>query len=505
MFRHALPKLSGISHSRHVRLRGIKVVLCAIAMLFMVWIASLPARAQSGGWSEPYRLSSDAGKASEASLATDRFGFVHSFWTETLFADGRHLIQYARFDGATWSPSNAIHVAGREIENVSAAIDQQGILYIAWTEGLAGPAYFTSAPASDALSARSWVKPLLIDIPAGIIRMKVDSRGVFHILYINRGDDPGVYYVRSTDYGQSWSESLWLDPDILPDHALNSLNFDLDENDGLHAVWFYSGRESSGDPDLVRYARSMDGGNTWSSPVAIDQTNEAGDHALTHASPRMIIQGITVYVVWAAGDLPYRHYRLSRDAGQTWSPPGAIFGDLHGQAFDGLTVDGTGRVHFVGQIRYPIGIYHAYWDQTQWTSPELVYIIAEEESEIDGRVHAHDINVIVRAGNQLILTFGDGPADPNRRLFAMHRVLDDLPPLQTMPTPALPASLVPLPGPSQIPPTPLPTATMPGFGTDTQLSGYIPSPDIGLQVGLIPTLLLLGSTVVIRLWHNRTH
>lgn len=351
--------LSHIMGFWHRSKRRIGIALWAVALLSLLGIASAPTQAQSGGWAGPFRLSTPAGVSSEASLATDQYGFVHAFWIETLHADGRRVIQYARFDGTTWSTPNVIYVAEGDIRNVSTVVDQHGTLYLAWSEGITGPAYYTSAPAYNALSARNWAPPTLIDIPAGIIRFLVDSKGVFHILYINRGEDLGVYYVRSTDQGKTWSESVWLDPDIQPDHTPDSLNFALDENDGLHAVWFYGALATTTHADWVRYTHSLDGGSTWSSPLTIDQANMADDYELTNASPRMIVQGQTVHVIWAAGDLPYRHHRFSTDAGETWSPITPIFGALHGQAFDGLTVDGAGRVHFVGQIRYPMAIYHA--------------------------------------------------------------------------------------------------------------------------------------------------
>src|SRR5688572_27182028 len=95
MFHPALHLLRQIAGSWRVSKQRVGIVLCAVSLLSLLWIASAPAQAQSGGWSEVYRLSSDAGTASEASLATDPYGFVHSFWTETLFADGRRIIQYA--------------------------------------------------------------------------------------------------------------------------------------------------------------------------------------------------------------------------------------------------------------------------------------------------------------------------------------------------------------------------------------------------------------------------
>jgi hypothetical protein len=438
----------------------------------------------------------------------DQYGYVHCFWTEASLEGGRTTIKYARFDGTTWSKPNDIYVTGAGIANVSPFVDQQGIVHIAWAEGLIGPAFYTYAPANNALSAQSWAKPIRIDVPARIVYLRGDSKGVLHILYIDQTDQAGVYYIRSEDQGNTWSDPLWLDPDILPSHIPDSLNFEIDENDGLHAAWFYGTREENETADWVRYAHSLDGGHTWSTPFTIDRFVEGSNHNLTTASPKMIVQGQTVHVIWAAGSLPYRNHRFSTDAGRTWSAPVQIFGELHGQAFDGLAVDRAGRVHFFGQIRYPMGIYHAYWDQNRWSTPSLVYLIAEEGSEegIGDRVHAHYTLPVVRAGNQLVLTFTDGPADPNRRLFVMYRNLDDIPPLESLPTPVPTATSMALSGPTQEPPTPMPspTAIAPlSESISKQPVGRMAGPDLALRVALIPTLLVLGGTMIFQLMSKR--
>ena len=487
----------------------IGIALLAITLLFISWIAPAHAQGQDGGWSEPYRLSSDAGKASEGYLAADQYGYVHCFWTETLFVNGHWVIKYARFDGATWSKPNDIYVTNLGIRNVSPFVDQHGIMHIAWAEGLVGPAYYTYAPANNALSAQDWAKPIQINVPARVVSLRVDSKGILHMLYINQTEaEAGLYYIRSEDRGITWSEPVWLDPDILPGYIPDSLSFVLDKNDGLHAVWMYGTRLASMRPDWIRYSHSLDGGHTWSTPFMIDKDDEASDHNLTTAGPVMTVQGQTVHVIWAAGSLPYRNHRFSTDAGLSWSEPVHIFGDLHGQAFDGLAVDRSGRVHFFGQIRYPMGIYHAYWDHMQWSKPSLVYLISIDGSgqDVGERVHAHHSLPVVRAGNQLVLTFADGPADPNRRLFAMYRTLDDILPLENIPTPVPITTLVPMSSPTPAQPTPMLkwTATAPSLESaeDPPLEP-VPAPDFPIRMALIPTLLVLAGTMIIKLLYKR--
>ena len=486
----------------------ISVALLAISLLSIYWIAPAQAQGQEGGWSEPYRLSSDAGKASEAYLTADQFGYVHCLWTETLFENEHWVIKYSRFDGATWSKPNDIYVTDKEIRNVAPFVDQQGILHITWGEGLVGPAYYTYAPANHALSAQNWAKPIQINVPARVVFLRVDSRGVVHIVYIDQTEQAGLYHIRSEDKGITWSEPVWLDPDILPDHIPDSVNFELDENDGLHLVWMYGTRVEDVIPDWVRYTHSLDGGLTWSQPTLLDQFDEATDHNLTTAGPIMKVQDQTVHVIWAAGSLPYRYHRFSTDAGLTWTEPVQIFGELHGQAFDGLAVDRAGRIHFFGQIRYPMGIYHAYWDQTQWSTPSLVYLISEDGSSLGDRVHAHHTLPIIRAGNQLVLTFADGPTEPNRRLFVTYRTMDDILPLENMPTPVPTATPIQMFTPTPEQPTPMTqwTVTAPSFeSVEVQPIGRLPGPDFAIRVALIPTLLVLAGAIIMQLLSKRKH
>jgi hypothetical protein len=168
-----------------------------------------------------------------------------------------------------------------------------------------------------------------------------------------------------------------------------------------------------------------------------------------------------------------------------------------------LAVDGAGRVHFLGQIRYPVGIYHSYWDGAQWSSPSLIYLIAQEGEAVENgaQIHAHGLNPVIRAGNQLILTLGDGPADPNRRLYAMYLTLEDVAPREpeNMPPPVLGPTPVAVSSAVDVLPTSPPPATVPAFDTASAPPASIPGANQPLRVALIPTILLIGGAIAGRL------
>ena len=483
------------------------IVICQVLLVAELWIHGAEAQEQND-WSSPFRLSTDRGKASEAYLAADQYGYVHVFWSEEL-DDERSIIQYARYEGETWSTPIDIRVTEpfSSIGNVSPIVDLNGNLHIVWTEGQTGPAYYTSAPAHDATSAQKWQQPRLLKVPADRIKLQVDTKGFLHVLYVKfLGQEPGIYYMRSEDQGVSWLGPLWLDPDILPDHGPRALNFEIDESGGLHAVWYYVPHEAVGG-DWVRYVHSLDGGNTWSQPFTIDRLDESAvesDKKLSAAGPVMAVQGQNVHVIWAGGELHYRHHSYSRDAGKTWSVPRRIFGDLSGQAFDGMTVDGVGRVHYFAQIRFPMGVYHAVWEEGEWTEPSLIYLIRYSSSDLAGdRIQAHNTHPAVRAGNQLVLTLADNPSDPGRRLFVMERTLDDVAPLEPVVTPT--PVVNPVPEPSA---TPSPTATPlpPSFDQAAPISPTgTPTPDRTIWLGLVPALLLIGATMMTRLLLKSRH
>jgi hypothetical protein len=481
------------------------IIICQIFFLAILSTHEVEAQEQ-GGWSPLHQLSINKGKAGEAAVVADQFGYVHVFWTEEL-EDQRIVILYARFEGVTWSMPIDIRITQpfRSIGNISPIVDQNGTLHVVWSESSSGPAFYTSAPAYDATSAQNWQQPLLLKVPADRIYLEVDGKDFLHILYVKfLGQEQGLYYMRSEDKGANWSKPVWLDPDILFDNVPKDVNFEMDESGGLHAAWYYTPRTDLGG-DWVRYIHSADGGNSWSRPFTIDRLDQATVNngiQLSAAGPIMAVQGQNVLIIWAGGKLHYRNYRFSTDAGETWSEPTRFWGELNGQAGDGIAVDSANRIHYFTQVRFPKGIYHVIWENGQWHRPELIYLIQYgSEDQVSNQIEAHGTNPAIRAGNQLLLAFADPPPEVDRKLFFMTYSLDDIAPMETalIPTPQLTLTVVLSPTlTSQSTPMATPRSLI-----DSTIVGVVPSPGNTLWSGLLPTLLLIGVMILFRLLRSR--
>ncbi|WP_420643987.1 sialidase family protein [Candidatus Leptofilum sp.] len=486
----------------------ILLILLTIGLIWATAVPSTQAQDESLLWTVP-RLLSTPGifETSETEIVSDPHGFIHIFWTETNPEDGITSLQYASFDGVAWSQPNDVYASAPDIDIISfaAALGQDGTLHLTWSEGNTGPIFYTKAPALEAYSARVWDRPTSFGFPAYRMKLVVDSKNVLHLMFINfYGQEPGVYYTRSADFGDTWLTTVWIDPDIPTYDTPNVLKFLIDDKDGLHASWYYAATDlSSPLGEWVRYVNSFDGGVTWSSPFSVDRADDSVDE-LRQPFPGLAVSGDTVHMVYAGNNDTQREHRYSLDRGVTWSETERVMGNLQGQALgDGFANDSLGRVHFFGQIRWPQGVYHTTWDpadpEAGWTTPQMAYVISRSPEEgREGRYHAHSVRAGTINGNILVVTFTDEATGP---LYVIWRKLEDAPEIAPL---AMPTA-TPTPEATATPATNVtPTPTPPPFaGTDLAVPEAPPNAGLGIWLGVLPTLLLIGGIFGFRMYRLR--
>ena len=156
-------------------------------------------------------------------------------------------------------------------------------------------------------------------------RRNIAARGdtVYVAEYSDRANDGyfHVYFARSTNGGQSFGPSVRIDRNT--DGESPSLM--LDDSGSIHLCWV-NGNSNGG--YFIYYARSTDGGLTFTNPVrASDST--APISGIGAGSLAVSRDGQRVYVAWDGGVQPRTDITLNRstDGGRTFLQPGVKVDD----------------------------------------------------------------------------------------------------------------------------------------------------------------------------------
>ena len=157
-----------------------------------------------------------------------------------------------------------------------------------------------------------------------------------------------VYYMYSTDLGETWSDSLQIA--INPD-APKCRNIVANDYGYLFIPWA-DNKYSGGTMDDIILRRSTDGGLTWLPEQQI--TN----HHLVKWWDDICCADSDVYLVWPkGGSEDALQFRASTDMGETWWPIENLCNNL---LFDGTIAADSSKIHIAWRDRrdYPSEIYY---------------------------------------------------------------------------------------------------------------------------------------------------
>ncbi len=367
----------------------IMIILVAGLLMFIGWATAVPAAyGQGGNWTEPVILSSRQSSAWFPDIATDLAGGVHVFWGSSRSMPNRAY----GYDTVIYCPltptgcTQTVEIAGSSQSGGTyatrpvAVADQNGYIQLLWH----GPdiIYYMSAPVEQAFSAHSWssTRRTSGNKLAYYTDIAEDQQGILHILW-NEGviredaeycfNCADIFYRRSEDGGQSWST-----PELLSNTELESkkphLSFGTDGS--VYVAWQENAPPTTGGASTSSsmIISSTDGGLTWGEPTTF---SFPGD------SPQSIVVGVDgqnkVVVVWQQVKGDGIFFQVSRDHGHTWSPPRqipglstrSVYNDL--DAYD-VAVDSAGHLHLVLVARITAQVEEQRLDPTVLV-PDIVF------------------------------------------------------------------------------------------------------------------------------------
>lgn len=427
---------------------------CLVLLTLAPAFASSQSQVTQIEWSRPINLSvGTPGRSFHPVVVADPFGYVHVFWEEVVDlgkgVQGSYLF-YSGWDGQRWSPPVDILLspgAYSIVSKPSAAVDpDSGMLHLVWAAS--NNIFYSRALVEEARSARGWSEPAAIVYGAVQNPYLIVYKGILHLVYLDTGDEPGIWYTASNDGGDRWYPPTRLSLEtqtrkVLPTVS-ETVQMRADEKGRLHVVWV--DRMDGG----IYYARSTNGGRSWEQPVQLDDEG---------TWPSLGILGDQLHVLWSAtheGPSCARRERISPDGGASWGEMTRVLTPVEGcLGWMNVEQDSAGVLHLFTIGRDNHGVvrpYYSWWTGTKWAEPEQMGEAAVQDGS-DWQERGPDrARSSLSQGNLLHVVWHSNDGE-----IWYARARTNAPEQPPMPLPTRPAIPPTIPMPTD---TPIPTETV---------------------------------------------
>lgn len=487
-------------------------------LLGMIALCSVPAFAAPpiNEWSPQERIPEYEDITEEPPfLVADRNRTVHAFNSQSVLLDedtSPKAVVYRQWtlEGGWTKPIDILlNPGGNDLELMDVYFDQVASeVYLVLQ--MKDEILYSKAPLSKAGQAPGWSTPTRVGGAAEDLHYNAaitgDGQGNLVIIYGGYLEGRGIYFVYSDDYGDTWSDPIYL---LLSyDQVSTGPTLFTDHLGQIHAAW--NTFDSKGVGVSGHYARLNVETGQWSEPIEIDE----GGIFLGIKFTQLFEYGEDLFLAYYGGRDNANWWRRSRDGGVTWSNPARISSKHVGTNGPvSFVVDSNNNLHlFFGQRINDEnhGMWHSIWNGSGWN---LVTPIVRGPSVVDqigGKAFdpRHPRTAIVN-GNILLVTWAtDGGAGVNGAWYS-YTILNapELPikPLPTVPvTPTAtptPAGTLSVSGPIS---SSLPTRHVSAnYQIDESSADEVNNPAMPVIIGVAPVILLLVTFFAVYQLHTR--
>ncbi len=324
-------------------------------------------------WTAGLQLSEHGERVDDADIVSDNAGYAHVTWASAPAGESDastidptlYSIFYSRWDGSRWSRPVDIAASSYGTLHPKLLIDSKWVLHLFYSENCL---MHKSAYHSEAMIASSWSKPqCVMNKPVHRFGVAIDSNDFMYVVDPTGAD---VLFSKSTDRGNAWSSPVRIaTSDRIGNTSTGALLHPYIAVDGLrrlHVVWTENPKPNYYPPSRVLYARSLDSGASWTSPLTLGG-QDFGEPSITASGDNEI------YVAWN-GDAKIggRYLIESRDGGKTWGKAQIAVKstDLWGGLCEApaLVKDSAGVLHML--VSSDVGFGHVARKEGSWSSVE---------------------------------------------------------------------------------------------------------------------------------------
>ncbi|MFN2235194.1 MAG: exo-alpha-sialidase [Anaerolineales bacterium] len=291
-----------------------------------------------------------------------------------------------------------------------AMLDTRGNVHIIFYggDGTLGNIYYATAPLESIDQASAWSKPIVIGESADdppVAAIAGDDKGNMVVVYGGKNEGNGLYSVYSTDWGDTWTESI---PGLLTYDSRFPFNLKVDSGESglIHAVWDV--RDIGGNGREINYAQLNLIDQQWSEPITLEEA-ESGYGVL---NPSVIEYNGELFVVYSG-----LTFRRSVDGGHNWTDPENPFQltGINGKV--SFVIDSANTLHLVWAQRKSgnpdiHGVWHSQWLDNKWSTPEPVATGPRivDLSGLEG-FDPYDVRAEIVLGNTLLAVWRTDPGE----------------------------------------------------------------------------------------------
>lgn len=440
-------------------------------------------------WQTPQLVTQNVPQIGDLALTIDSKGLTHIIWSQGNTPSGATTgLYYARGDGKNLPrPVPIVQAAQNEMARQPALlVDGQDRLHLAYSGGQNGEIFYSRSEAAQAGSASGWLTPKLVSYTPGAAwpRIGLAPDGQLYIVFVIRfNEGRGVYWLRSGDGGETWSQpalafdaaaagwagagrlALAFGPDSRPQIVF--------EKTSLPGDWPVQG---------LFYTRALPQADPlkFSPP---EQVAAAGNH-----NPRVVSAGGQIQLVYA-GKLGLESRRLDRGAvDSAWGGVERLSGwqALSGEPVWDLTADAQGA-HLAGLLADASGLRYSAGQNATATTPDVGWPRTDSFYFLQaGTLTNLAAAAAQQNGGWLALVW----VNTSEKGAQLTLALRSIPQTSAPAAPIVIPTAVPTPGPTAtpLPPVPTPTRDL----NAAQPSRALPADPMVLGGGLAAVLVGVG-------------